>query len=280
MTTIRRERAGQASLVTDAAALHAHRTRRGDALLLVTVVLPAEYAIDPTGIGRVLGLTQMGEIKMSLAAEAAAAEAAEVALLDEGAAVAAVADSAPAAAVADSAAPSSRSDVTTITLRPNEGKEVKLEMQEGASVTYTWSVEGGVVNYDTHGDPYDAPREFYHGYGKGLATPGQEGVLVAAFDGLHGWFWRNRTGLRSPSPCERKASIRVCAGHDGEHPRRTAATLSDALAVIDGHQGRRRSLIRPAGSRPFWPGRCRGIDPRFYGQVNFKLSRLRFDLAR
>jgi hypothetical protein len=46
------------------------------AALLVTVVLPAEYAIDPTGIGRVLGLTRMGEIKVSLAREAAAAEAA------------------------------------------------------------------------------------------------------------------------------------------------------------------------------------------------------------
>lgn len=163
--------------------------------LLVTVVLPAEYAIDPTGIGRALGLTQMGEIKVSLAEEAAAAEAAEAALLEGGVTTPVVADSTQATmAAADSTAPSSRSDVTTITLQPNEGKEVKLEMVEGASVTYEWSVEGGVVNYDTHGDPYDAPREFYHGYGKGTAVPGQEGELIAAFDGLHGWFWRNRTG--------------------------------------------------------------------------------------
>lgn len=40
------------------------------AILLVTVVLPSEYGIDPTRVGRVLGLTQMGEIKMSLAREA------------------------------------------------------------------------------------------------------------------------------------------------------------------------------------------------------------------
>lgn len=33
------------------------------AVLLVTTVLPAEYGIDLTGIGRVLGLTQMGESK-------------------------------------------------------------------------------------------------------------------------------------------------------------------------------------------------------------------------
>ena len=41
------------------------------ATILVTAVLPAEYAIDPTRVGRVLGLTQMGEIKMRLAEEAA-----------------------------------------------------------------------------------------------------------------------------------------------------------------------------------------------------------------
>lgn len=48
-------------------------------LLLVTVVLPAEYGIDPTGVGRVLGLTRMGEIKTRLAKEAAADAAADAA---------------------------------------------------------------------------------------------------------------------------------------------------------------------------------------------------------
>ena len=40
--------------------------------ILVTVVLPAEYNIDPTGIGGVLGLSEMGEIKAQLAEEAEA----------------------------------------------------------------------------------------------------------------------------------------------------------------------------------------------------------------
>jgi len=45
--------------------------------ILATVVLPAEYGIDPTGAGRVLGLTRMGEIKLRLAREAAANAAAD-----------------------------------------------------------------------------------------------------------------------------------------------------------------------------------------------------------
>ena len=46
-------------------------------VLLVTVVMPAEYALDPTGAGQLLGLTEMGEIKEQLAEEAAADAAAE-----------------------------------------------------------------------------------------------------------------------------------------------------------------------------------------------------------
>lgn len=40
--------------------------------ILVAIVLPSEYGIDPTGAGRVLGLTEMGEIKTQLAEEAEA----------------------------------------------------------------------------------------------------------------------------------------------------------------------------------------------------------------
>ncbi|CAN5803323.1 MAG: transmembrane anchor protein [Gemmatimonadetes bacterium] len=155
-------------------------------VLLVTVVLPAEYGVDPTGVGRVLGLTEMGEIKMALAEEAAAAEAAETAA----ALAPAPAPAPPAEAViAESSAPALRSDEASVTLAPGEGKEIKLAMREGASVDFQWLVDGGVVNSDTHAD---RPGLSYHGYMKGTAQASDEGVLVAAFDGMHGWFWRNR----------------------------------------------------------------------------------------
>lgn len=165
-------------------------------LLLVTVVIPAEYAVDPTGVGRLLGLTQMGEVKQAIADE----NAAPVVLSSSaGAPAAAVAPAASVAALAPSPAstetsPSSavRQDEISITLQPGQGAEVKLEMKKGTQVKYLWTANGGKVNYDTHGDPYGAPRDFYHGYGKGKQTPQDEGVLTAAFDGKHGWFWRNR----------------------------------------------------------------------------------------
>ena len=156
------------------------------AVLLVTVVMPAEYGVDPTGVGRVLGLTEMGEIKMALAEEAAAAEAAEAAAAQAPPPASAASVAVPAAAPA---APAPRSDEVSIALEPGQGREIKLAMQEGASVNYTWTVQGGVVNYDTHAD---RPGLSYHGYAKGTAQASDEGVLVAAFDGMHGWFWRNR----------------------------------------------------------------------------------------
>ena len=171
--------------------------------LLVTVVLPAEYGVDSTGIGRVLGLTEMGEIKVSLAKEAAQADSLEAAALAAGGTDSATSQTAAAPAVAPpamatnpsaaaaSSPDSANSHVTEIVLRPNEGKEIKLAMSKGSRVTFSWSTDRGVVNYDTHAD---APGIRYHGYAKGTGKQSDEGVLVAAFDGMHGWFWRNRGG--------------------------------------------------------------------------------------
>ncbi|MBD1547380.1 hypothetical protein [Roseibium aggregatum] len=47
--------------------------------ILVFAWLPAEYGIDPTGVGRMLGLTKMGEIKQQLYAEVAAEDIAAAA---------------------------------------------------------------------------------------------------------------------------------------------------------------------------------------------------------
>jgi hypothetical protein len=156
--------------------------------LLVTVVLPAEYGVDPTRVGSLLGLTEMGRIKMQLAAEAEAEQAA---------AVPAPAASPPIAstpvAPSEAAAASStgvRNDVTVLTLAPDDGAEIKLVMEDGARVRYDWSSSGGRINFDIHAD---RPGTAYHGYGKG-SSQREQGELVAAFTGSHGWFWRNRSG--------------------------------------------------------------------------------------
>ncbi|MBN9369453.1 transmembrane anchor protein [Hydrogenophaga sp.] len=175
-------------------------------VLLVTVVFPAEYGKDWTGVGRLLGLTEMGEIKVELAREAAADAAASARGRDAQAPVAASAAAAassaipsasaatpPAPAAQPAPAPSSAAtsnwrDELAFTLAPGQGIEIKLVMKEGEKAVYDWAVEGGVVNYDTHGDGGGQSIS----YVKGRGVPADKGELVAAFTGNHGWFWRNR----------------------------------------------------------------------------------------
>jgi hypothetical protein len=156
--------------------------------ILVAIVLPSEYAIDPTGIGRALGYTQMGEIKAQLAEEAAA-DAAIDAAPDE--AVQVAAGPAGPTAPEQAAVAAARTDTLTVELAPDEAAEIKVTALKGAEIAFGWDVAGGHVNFDTHGD---APGISYHGYGKGRESTGERGTLVAAFDGKHGWFWRNRSG--------------------------------------------------------------------------------------
>ncbi|MEE9901842.1 transmembrane anchor protein [Acinetobacter haemolyticus] len=161
-------------------------------VVLVTCVMPAEYAIDPTGMGKVLGLTKMGEIKQSLAQESVnginAAQA--VNSVEQ---ISVETSTQTAADNAQMIMPAINKESISIELKPGQATEVKLTMPQSASVNFDWKAVGGGLNYDTHGDPVNAPKGFYHGYGKGKNETTQQGVLKAAFDGKHGWFWRNRT---------------------------------------------------------------------------------------
>jgi len=162
----------------------------GAGVLLVTVVMPAEYAIDPTGFGKITGLQQMGEIRVSLEEEAAQEEAAkQTASTQKPAATLVEEVKSETAPQVTSSQP--RSDTMTLTLAPNEGAEIKVAMNKGQKVSYEWS-STGKVNFDNHGDSKDLKID-YHGYGKGISQANDKGVIEAAFDGKHGWFWRNRT---------------------------------------------------------------------------------------
>jgi len=159
------------------------------AVLLVTVVLPAEYAVDPTGVGKMLGLTQMGEIKQQLASEAEA----EAGTTSPPAIVAEAAEPsvAPAAASPEPATEAWR-DVVTLTLAPDEAAEIKLTMKKGEVAPYEWTASPGHVNSDLHAD---GAGGLFTSYRKGRAETRDAGELTADFDGAHGWYWRNRSGV-------------------------------------------------------------------------------------
>ncbi len=161
--------------------------------ILVTIVLPSEYGIDPTGFGKAVGLAEMGDIKVQLAEEAEADRLLELqngGLQEEQSSVGGgIFGFFVSAAHAQTLEPEWTDDYS-VTLAPGEGVEVKLVMEEGAEAEFKWVAENGVVNFDLHGDGGGENIS----YEKGRAVPGDEGVLTAAFTGNHGWFWRNRDG--------------------------------------------------------------------------------------
>lgn len=155
----------------------------GAVLILVAVVLPAEYGIDPTSAGRMLGLTEMGEIKQELYEEAERdrqlhGNEQSFNLIDRVIGV----------FVGTAHAQESWRDTITFTLEPSDYTEIKLVMNNGDQATYSWTSTGGKVNFDLHA----------HGsgqsitYEKGRGASNGNGTIKAKFKGEHGWFWRNR----------------------------------------------------------------------------------------
>ena len=163
------------------------------AVILVTVILPAEYGIDPTRIGKILGLASMGGIKTQLAKEAAVDRLKELRRQkpkddkDRSSLMENIFGLVVSTAHAQAAKPVWTNKVS-VTLTPGKSAEIKLVMKKGAVAVFAWTVDRGVVNYDQHGDGGGQSIS----YKRGRAVPGHEGSLKAKFSGNHGWFWRNR----------------------------------------------------------------------------------------
>ncbi|MEK9159258.1 MAG: transmembrane anchor protein [Patescibacteria group bacterium] len=157
-------------------------------VILVTIVLPAEYGIDILRVGRVLGLTEMGEIKQSLQEEAQMQEEKQLALEES------MEDEVPSEdAVEEEEENSSEAneDSLTVTIAADGWAEVKVDMSKDSEIEYTWKTEGGALNYNVHGESSTGSN---FEYDDGRDETEMSGTITAAFDGTHGWFWRNRTG--------------------------------------------------------------------------------------
>ena len=136
---------------------------------LVTFVLPAEYGIDPLGVGEALGVKGMSGYTVS-------ALSVEEHTYYE--------------------------DSVSFPLAPFESVEYKYHLDAGQSMVYSWQAEGEVV-FDFHGhgeeEGADAEHAEYAEEDEDAVSfsvgrdSGQHGTYVAPFSGLHGWFWENRT---------------------------------------------------------------------------------------
>ncbi len=147
-------------------------------ILLVTIILPAEYGVDPTGLGHKLGLTQM-----SIASET---KSVNITVQSEDLESVSVNDP-----VWKSTAPY-RSDTMTLTLLPNQGAEIKAIMNKNENLVFNWEVKGGVAYFDMHGEALDAAGDEFTSYWEDDNETNARGAFIAPFDGMHGWYWQNK----------------------------------------------------------------------------------------
>lgn len=155
----------------------------GAVLILVAAVLPAEYGFDPTNAGRMLGLTQMGEIKQELHDEAERDQQQHGNDQSSN-----LIDSIIGVFVSTAHAQEVWRDTITFTLEPGDHTEIKLVMGSNDQALYDWTSTGGKINFDLHA--HGSGQSVTYEKGRG-ATKGN-GIIKAEFEGEHGWFWRNR----------------------------------------------------------------------------------------
>lgn len=174
------------------------------AVVLITAVLPAEYGIDPSGLGKRMGLTQLHQADNTINKATAqnSAKSGQVLVgsinkssgqaLDESLSQTAneVMDK-----VLQKRPAKWLSDNIKLTLLPKQGMEVKAHIEQGNKMLFHWEVSEGTVSFDMHGNVINAAENDFTSYWLSKGETQSAGTFTAPFSGLHGWYWENETNL-------------------------------------------------------------------------------------
>lgn len=159
-------------------------------VMLVTVVLPAQYGIDPTGLGRAMGLTNLSSGPVQTF------EITDVIGGNEVIRTVEIPDAGeptplPNPAVFQQGDGNAFSETMEVPIGPFEETEIKLVMRAGKMILFEWAVDRGTIYSDFHGHDPALGNEFWVRYREQMEGSGGDGSLVAPFDGEHGWYWVN-----------------------------------------------------------------------------------------
>jgi hypothetical protein len=155
-------------------------------IIFLTIILPAEYAVDPTGIGKKIGLQEMGIIKKELAEEAEADRELDKIKKDDSSFLNNFFNIFISKAMAQGH--KEWKDNVNFVIKSGKTAELKFTLLKGQSFEYAVIAEGGLINFDLHGHGKTKSKT----YEKGRGSNGSEGKIVVDFDGEYGWFFRNR----------------------------------------------------------------------------------------
>lgn len=151
------------------------------ALLLVVVVLPAEYGIDPTSIGKAVGLTALRPHAPAAGTDEPADEL--QAIISGGVVHAPLGAQKP-------YIETFKTEQVTIELASLEEVEFKARMNEGDTLLYSWAVDLPLY-VDLHGEPDNYPAAEAVRYEEADGVTSRHGRITAPFSGHHGWYWLN-----------------------------------------------------------------------------------------
>ena len=133
-------------------------------VVLIATVLPAEYDIDPLGIGEALGLRVLS-----------APGTGAIPVREDG---------------LSAYRSSYRTELRTFELEPGGWVEYKYRLEAGRTMVYSWSATSWVRS-EMHSEADTSPvgtAEFFEVAEETLA---RHGSYLAPFPGIHGWYWLN-----------------------------------------------------------------------------------------
>ncbi|MCK5664266.1 MAG: hypothetical protein KAI17_12315 [Thiotrichaceae bacterium] len=133
--------------------------------ILLAFIGPAEYGIDPTGLGKALGLTKLAKPAQQQKTKA-------VVSCPTGEQLA------------------SWQDIVLITVPAKSGLEYKFYLKQDAEIAYQWTTDGTSLYFDFHGEPAGDKTGYFKSY-RETTNRQSEGVLTVPFTGTHGWYWKN-----------------------------------------------------------------------------------------
>ena len=83
-------------------------------------------------------------------------------------------------------------DSITIVLTPGEGMEYKYRIEKGGAMLYSWR-STAPIHYELHSEPDGSPRGYAEFFDTQDNRDSAHGVYNAAFSGIHGWWFENKT---------------------------------------------------------------------------------------
>jgi hypothetical protein len=178
------------------------------AAVSVIAVLPAEYGIDPTGLGKILGFSKLFQPNETggdnMIAESPQQSIKLLKLEDAGSGPG-VKKPIEASDPPPGMQYEIREDSVTITIPGGKGLEYKVLLLKHGALKYEWTIDKGIMFFDFHGEvkEQNPPEDvFYESYTVAYAH-NMIGTFLSPFEGRHGWYFKNS------GEADRTVSIRL-----------------------------------------------------------------------